>query len=466
MDWKETAVRLKFDEGLSWSELPIELEKIYGRKFNRESVRASLRRHPRYGENKGIKEGKEERIPAIQDKGDYYIVTSGKRSIEITKSKLKEIKLLYCDDDPLTINEICRKVNIPRRDFFLIKTAFGITHDDVPYIDEELTDDNIESLVDETIERRKEKYFLKLQEKEIEALKAEVNKYRRQDYFIDKIHSLVTEHFDNWNYDGPTIPLRPKVKSNLMLEVPIVDLHLAKLAWEPETGENYDSKIAEKRFMEVIYDVVERSKGMEFEQILFPIGNDFFNYDTIDGETTRGTAQSNDSRWQKMYLKGNELLIKAIDILKVIAPVKVFQIPGNHDFQTSFYAIVNLASYFRKDENVTVDTNPKTRKYIEFGKNLIGYTHGDKEKKRIFGNMQVEAAEAWGRTLYREWHTGHLHSEQVKEEHGVKVRSLSSVTATDSWHSESGYVGAIATSQSFVWDKQRGLRDIWYTTVR
>jgi len=59
-----------------------------------------------------------------------------------------------------------------------------------------------------------------------------------------------------------------------------------------------------------------------------------------------------------------------------------------------------------------------------------------------------------------------LTQRQVKEEHGVKVRRLSSVTATDSWHSESGYVGAIATSQSFVWDKQRGLREIWYTTVR
>ena len=53
---------------------------------------------------------------------------------------------------------------------------------------------------------------------------------------------------------------------------------------------------------------------------------------------------------------------------------------------------------------------------------------------------------------------GHLHSEQVKEEHGVKVRNLSSVTATDSWHYTSGYVGAIATSQSFVWDKERGLK--------
>lgn len=462
MNWVEIAAKLKFDEGISWTQMPDALYQECGVKKDREQIRSALRRHPRYG---GKRKGQEERKPAITDCGTYYVVESGRRSIEITKAKLKQIKLLYCDDDPLTINEICRKVNIPRRDFYLVKTAFGITHDDVPYLDEEITDDNIDNLVQETLERRKEKYFLKLQQKEIEVLKAELAKYRQQDYFIDKIHRLVMEHFQNWHYDGPKVPLRPKAKSNLMLEVPIVDLHLAKLAWEPETGENYDSKIAELRFMDVIYDVVERAKGIEFEQIIFPIGNDFFNYDDAEGGTRKGTKQDNDSRWQKMYLKGNELLIRAIDILAQLAPVKVFQIPGNHDFATSFYAIVNIASWFRNDENVTVDTNPRTRKYVEFGKCLIGFTHGDKEKRRIFGNMQIEAPEAWGRTKYREWHAGHLHSEHVKEEHGVIVRNLSSVTGTDAWHYESGYTGAIAKNQAFVWDKERGLRDIWMTTV-
>ena len=60
-----------------------------------------------------------------------------------------------------------------------------------------------------------------------------------------------------------------------MLEVPIVDLHVAKLAWAPETGENYDIKIAERRFMDVIHDVIERAQKYEFEQVVFPIGNDF-----------------------------------------------------------------------------------------------------------------------------------------------------------------------------------------------
>lgn len=409
----------------------------------------------------GTVEGQEERKPAVSDRGEYYVVSSSSHSTEITKHDLRLLKQLYCEQK-LNINAVCRELDLPRRDFILIKSAFGITKDDVPYLDEDL-DGDIDTLVEESLERKKRQYFLKLQQKEVDALKAEVMKYRQRDYFIDKIHRLVAEH--EHKYTRPVVQLRPKTKSGLMLEVPIVDLHLAKLAWEPETGENYDSKIAEQRFMDVIYDIIERSQNYEFEQIVFPIGNDFFNFDDIAGNTTRGTAQDNDSRWQKMFLKGTDLLIRAIDLLSQLAPVRVFQIPGNHDTAVSWYAVCNLHSWFRNDENVTVDINPKTRKYVEFGQCLIGFTHGDKEKKRIFGNMQVEMPEAWGRTKYREWHMGHLHSEQVREEHGVKVRSLSSVTATDSWHFASGYVGAIAVSQSFVWDKDRGLREIWYTTV-
>lgn len=127
----------------------------------------------------------------IDDCGDFYRITSKTRSIEVTKEKVKMIKLLYCDDDPLTINELCRKVDIPRRDFMLVKSAFNITHDDVPYLDEEL--ENIDALVDETLERKKEKYFIKLQQREIQFIKEELNKYRKNDYVYDKLVKALTE---------------------------------------------------------------------------------------------------------------------------------------------------------------------------------------------------------------------------------------------------------------------------------
>lgn len=48
MRWQDKAAELKFDEGVSWTKLPTELEKIYGTSFNHDQVRSALRDHPRY----------------------------------------------------------------------------------------------------------------------------------------------------------------------------------------------------------------------------------------------------------------------------------------------------------------------------------------------------------------------------------------------------------------------------------
>ena len=79
--------------------------------------------------------------------------------------------------------------------------------------------------------------------------------------------------------------------------------------------------------------------------------------------------------------------------------------------------------------------------------------------------MQVEAREAWGRTKYHEMHMGHLHSEQTKETNGIIFRNLSSFTGTDNWHHQNGYVGAVKKCQSFLWDKKKGLRTIFISSI-
>jgi hypothetical protein len=419
------------------------------------------------GLNITLKAGTEERTPPIEDCGDFYIVhsVSTKRQVTITKEDLRKLKELYCDDKPMTINQLCRHMNIPRRDFVLIKTAFNITHDDIPFIDEDITDENIEELVNTTLEKRKEKYFITLQQLEIVKLKKELDVFRKKDYFLLKMQDLTKDFLNN----TPTIKVEPLSQftnmGSKLLGVPIMDLHLNKLAWNQETGEDYDSKIASERFKFTIEQTKRKVMGKEFERILFPIGNDFFNIDNPAKTTTGGTPQDSDSRWAKMFMTGVELLTWAITQLEEIAPVYAFLVPGNHDYTTSFYAICSVAMYFKDAKNIIIDTNPQSRKYVWFGNNLIGFTHMDKEGKRLEGNMQIEASEAWGQTKYREWLGGHLHSEQTREVNGIKIRNLSAPTAGDFWHTTSGYVGSIAETQIFTWDKLLGLEEIQYIVI-
>ncbi len=96
------------------------------------------------------------------------------------------------------------------------------------------------------------------------------------------------------------------------------------------------------------------------------------------------------------------------------------------------------------------------RKYFEFGKVLLGFTHGDKGSNYPM-LMATERSDAWSRTSFREIHTGHRHCDKVTEDHGVKVRILPALCPPDDWHQEHGYVENQRQAEAFIWNKDQGL---------
>lgn len=256
-------------------------------------------------------------------------------------------------------------------------------------------------------------------------------------------------------------------KNGKMLEVNIADLHLGKLCWIGDSGDQYDEKIANERFFYIIDDTLAKTEGYKFEEILFVWSNDFFHYDTITKTTTAGTPQDTNLRWQQMFELGVEMLVKAIDILSQYAPVKTMYIGSNHDKMFSYFATMFLYAWYRNQPYVTVDNTARARKYIEYGNVLLQLSHGHSEKKRLGKTMQVDMREAWGRTLYHHVHAAHVHSQkETIEDNGVIMTHVSSVTGTDVWHDESGYVGAEKKSQAFIWDKVNGLEHTIYSPIK
>lgn len=261
---------------------------------------------------------------------------------------------------------------------------------------------------------------------------------------------------------------------NNLLELCIFDLHMGKLAWGGETGENYDTKIARERFLNAITDLLHTAKKFEYSRILFPVGNDFFNSDTIFNTTTQGTQQDEDLRWQKTFNVGIRLLVDAINMLRQTGkPIDVIVIPGNHDFERSFYMGKYLEAWFNNDPVVNINCGASPRKYYVFGKVLLGFTHGSEEKEgslpMIMAN-DIESKQYWSETLYHEFHVGHIHRKRdmkysatldkvrtLNEDLGVVVRYLSSLTGTEEWHHKKGFVGAIKAADGFIWNDEKGL---------
>lgn len=253
---------------------------------------------------------------------------------------------------------------------------------------------------------------------------------------------------------------------DFMLELPIMDFHLGKLSWREETGVDYDLKIAEKLWRATVSNLLGKAKlAGTPEYILFPVGQDFFHFDTPATTTTAGTQLDSDTRWQKMFNTGVALLIWAVEQCRMLAPVKVLWIPGNHDTVLSYAATVGLAQRYTETEDVTVDLSPQPRKYVRYGLNLIGFAHGVEEGKRLEGLLQLEAAQDWGKTIWREMHLGHLHTEKTVEKNGIEFRRISSITAPDAWHNENGFIGSTRRAQAFIWDKNKGLEAILNSNV-
>lgn len=262
----------------------------------------------------------------------------------------------------------------------------------------------------------------------------------------------------------------PKPKGSYLMEMSIPDLHLGKLCWHPETGDDYDVKIAETLFKNAIADLTAKALVYRVSRILFILGNDYFNTD--DGRaTTAGTVQDEDGRWQKTFDIGTSLAIWAVDYLRQIAPVDVVIVTGNHDAKRTYYVGTTLKARYESipKSNVTVNNEPTLRKYYQWGRCLIGLTHGNEEKlEQLADIMAHERPKEFSECRWRSWRLGHLHhhrrlltiSRVTHRE--IIVETLPSISGMDAWHKAKGYAGD-RSAKVTLWHEQNGPEfDIWH----
>jgi len=267
--------------------------------------------------------------------------------------------------------------------------------------------------------------------------------------------------------------IRPVYDNPHMYEIAIVDHHFAKLAWDMETGESYDIRIAKKYYIDAVRDLLEKSSHLNIEKILMPIGNDLFNFDGIKNETTAGTPQDSDSRWTKVFKVVSQTMIEVIDICREVADVDVVIVPGNHDRASCFYLGEFLSAWYRSDKNVNIDNSPTLRKYYNYGNTLIGLSHGSEERHSNLPLLMArEAKEYWSKCEFYEYQIGHWHRKKTTEYNsgdtynGVQVRVLPSLTGTDAWHYSKGFVKGIKSAVGILYNKDEGCIGEFITKVR
>jgi len=266
-------------------------------------------------------------------------------------------------------------------------------------------------------------------------------------------------------YEFPKLEMSYSNFNRLMACINIFDAHIEKMTLVSETG--FGSKLEDniQIFEKAFDELLTTAKAFSPEVIVFPIIGDFFNTNDSRMTTKRGTPQDNSTKHHDAFKVGVNLLRRCIDKATQVGPVIVPIVRGNHDEDAIYYLATLLDTIYLDNPNVTIDATRLSRKYIQFGENLLGFAHGDSEKPDTLPLiMAEEQKEAWSKTKYRQWFLGDKHHHQDymfrkgKDFIGARVTYLRSITPTDFWHHKSGYIGVPKSAELYLFHFEEGQR--------
>ena len=223
-----------------------------------------------------------------------------------------------------------------------------------------------------------------------------------------------------------------KEKGKRLLEIPLMDMHFGV-----NTLDDY------KKTLIRICDNLEKRV---WEKVVITFGSDLMHVDNLKNTTANQTRIQDVDVLQmiddaKTFYE--HLVTKAIEQSK---EVEVIYIKGNHDETTSGLLVHWLDARFPQ---VKVDTEIEEVKVRHWEEIFLALTHGDKGGKRAKNVLATKYPMEWANSKIREFHKGHRHHEEVKDEFGITERTLSTGAKTDQFHKDNSYEGAHQRFQLF-----------------
>ena len=219
--------------------------------------------------------------------------------------------------------------------------------------------------------------------------------------------------------------------------------------------DDWDIKIA----TEILIDATDRLAnrvGNASTGVLLNVG-DFFHADSSFNTTTKGTPVDVDTRIGKTFKLAGRLFNILIDkMLQTHEKVVVVNVRGNHDYDMACHLSSCLELLYSKEPRVEIVQNYSKFISYQWHNNLFVFHHGDRIKhEQILQTVIKNLDDEWAESKNRYCHLGHIHHHVAREVGSMHFEHWGSLTATDQWHSDSGY-GAERSMTAVVYHKDSG----------
>jgi len=284
--------------------------------------------------------------------------------------------------------------------------------------------------------------------------------YEKPEEMLDSFKEILSA------YEYPVFtPVNIK-KGESIAVINLYDAHIDKIVLIDETNPSGSVDDNCAKFEDAFDKLLTQTLVYGPEIIVFPVGNDFFNANDNRNTTVNGTPQDTNPFWKKSFMKGYEVIKKCIDKASQFAKVEVVMVISNHDADKLFYLGQMLRATYDNHPYINVDDTTKSRKYFKYGSNLLGFSHGHREKNYVStlpATIMIENKHMMPEIDYIHHFCGdvhHLEKFQLKTSHDLKgctISFLRALSDISKWEYEQGYVGGPRTAESFIFKKDKGL---------
>lgn len=276
----------------------------------------------------------------------------------------------------------------------------------------------------------------------------------KTDASLEKLQTIQKAAFDALCADlKPIAPVKaPKTgETDLATLYTMTDCHVGMLAWDKETGADWDLTLAENILTHTLLRMIAAAPDSAVG-ILNQLG-DFMHFDSLTPMTpTSHHILDADSRYQKVVQVAVRILRRVIDAMLVKhKTVHVEMKEGNHDPTGSVWLRVMFSMLYEKNPRVTINLSPNPYTIYQHGKTLLGFYHGHLAKLASLPILYAaQFPKEWGATEYRYIHTGHKHHVEEREHPGVKVIQHPTLAAPDAYAARGGWLSKRqATSMTY-----------------
>jgi len=222
-----------------------------------------------------------------------------------------------------------------------------------------------------------------------------------------------------------------------VLVIPMFDLHFGI--------NSYDNM---QPYLDEILTIIN---SRPFEKIVIEIGGDTLHSDFLKKTQTVKNTQLDHVDMIKAWQDATHFIKDIIEeSIKNSETTELRAIGGNHDFDLQWAFIEMIKARYPQLDVF----NPGTyRQVFTYGRVGILLAHGDTAKNRLSQLFASEYPKEWASSIWREEHTGHFHTEVVKDENGAIHREFGTPKPNDGYETRNGFTMNSKTMKALEYDE-------------